>query len=155
MVQRTVQLTASGKVRLEAELASLRDERRPLLAARIQEATEGGDVSDNAEYEDLKEEWVGLEARIQELQQTLAHAEVIERTAPAGVVGLGSEVTLRSDDGEEETWILVSPEEANTLDRRISTESPVGRAVLGCRAGDTASVKTPAGTMLYTVVAVR
>ncbi|HEU0116417.1 MAG TPA: transcription elongation factor GreA [Thermomicrobiales bacterium] len=155
MVQRTVPLTAAGKARLEAELAALRDERRPSLAARIQEATEGGDISDNAEYEDLKEEWVGLEARIQELQQTLAHAAVIDRSAPNGVVGLGSEVTLRSDDGEEETWILVSPEEANTLDRRISTESPVGRAVLGCRAGDMASVKTPAGTMLYTVVAVR
>ena len=150
---RTVRLTADGKARLEEELTILRTQRRPELATRIQEATEHGDVSDNSEYEELKDEWVMIEARIRDLEQTLERAQVIQRDdAVAGVVGLGSRVTLRSDDGEEETWILVSPEEANTLDGTISTESPVGRALVGCRVGDSPTVTTPGGSMVYTVV---
>ena len=151
---RTVRLTAQGKTRLEEELETLRTVRRPALAARIQDATEHGDVSDNSEYEELKEEWVMVEARIRDLEQTLERAEVIQRDASDDAVGLGSRVTLRSDDGEEETWILVSPEEANTLDGTISTESPVGRALVGCHVGDSPSVTTPGGTMVYTVVSV-
>jgi len=151
---RTVRLTAGGKARLEEELEALLTRRRPDLAARIKEAAEHGDVSDNSEYEDLKEEWVIVEARIRDLEQTLERAEIIHREAGDDAVGLGSRVTLRSDDGEEETWVLVSPEEANTLDGSISTESPVGRALLGCRAGDSPTVTTPGGTMIYTVVSV-
>ena len=151
---RTVRLTAAGKARLEEELEALRTQRLPTLAARIQEATEHGDVSDNSEYEELKEEWVMVEARIRDLEQTLERAEVIERDAADRAVGLGSRVTLRSDDGEEESWVLVSPEEANTLDGTISTESPVGRALLGCQVGDSPTVSTPSGTIVYTVVSV-
>ena len=152
---RTVRLTAGGKARLEEELTVLRTQRRPELAARIQEATEHGDVSDNSEYEELKDEWAMIEARIRDLEQTLERAELIHpEDAVAGVIGLGSRVTLRSDDGEEETWVLVSPEEANTLDGTISTESPVGHALLGCRVGDSPTVKTPGGEIVYTVVSV-
>lgn len=151
---RTVLLTAAGKARLEEDLEALRTERQPALAVRIKEATEFGDVSDNSEYEDLKEEWAIVEARIHDLEQTLEHAEVIHRDAADDAVGLGSQVTLRGDDGEEETWLLVSPEEANTLDGTISTESPVGRALLGCREGDSPTVTTPGGTMVYTVMTV-
>ena len=151
---RTVRLTAEGKARLEDELEGLRTRRLPALAARIQEATEHGDVSDNSEYEGLKEEWVIVEARIRDLEQTLERAEIIHREAGDDAVGLGSRVTLRSDDGEEETWVLVSREEANTLDGTISTDSPVGRALLGCRPGDSPTVTTPGGTIVYTVLRV-
>ena len=151
---RTVRLTEAGKARLEEEAEALRTARLPALAARIQEATEHGDVSDNSEYEELKEEWVMVEARIRDLEQTLERAEVIERDAADRAVGLGSRVTLRSDDGEEESWVLVSPEEANTLDGTISTESPVGRALIGCHAGDSPTVATPGGSYVYTVVQV-
>jgi transcription elongation factor GreA len=150
----TVWLTEAGKSRLEEELHDLRTRRRPELQARIQEATESGDISDNSEYEELKDEWAILVARIQDLEQTLERAEVIQREAGDDVVGLGSIVTLRTDDGEEETWVLVSPQEANTLDGTISTESPVGRALVGCRPGDSATVGTPGGAMVYTVVSV-
>src|ERR687897_961660 len=102
MVQ-TVWLTQAGKSRLEEELQDLRTRRRPELHARIQEATESGDISDNSEYEELKDEWASLEARIFELEQTLDHAEIIQRQDGDDVVGLGSTVKLRSDDGEEET----------------------------------------------------
>jgi transcription elongation factor GreA len=150
----TVWLTEAGKTRLEDELNDLRTRRRPDLQTRIQEATESGDISDNSEYEELKDEWASLEARIHELEQTLDRAEIIQREADDDAVGLGSKVTLRSDDGEEETWILVSPQEANTLDGTISTHSPVGQALLGCRAGDSATVRTPSGAIVYTVVSV-
>lgn len=153
MVQ-TVWLTEAGKGRLEEELQDLRTRRRPELHTRIQEATESGDISDNSEYEELKDEWASLEARIFELEQTLDHSEIIQRQEGSEVVGLGSTVTLRSDDGEDETWILVSPQEANTLEGTISTESPVGRAIAGCRAGDSATVRAPSGAIVYTVVTV-
>ena len=133
---------------------ALRTRRRPELHARIQEATESGDVSDNSEYEDLKDEWASLEARISELEHTLEHSAVIQRDAEDETIGLGSKVTLRSDDGEEETWTLVSPQEANTLDGTISTQSPVGRSLVGRKAGDSAEVRTPSGSMTYTVVSV-
>ena len=149
-----VWLTATGKSRLQDELHDLRTRRRPELHTRIQEATESGDISDNSEYEELKDEWASLEARIFELEQTLDRAEIIQRQDGDDIVGLGSKVTLRSDDGEEESWVLVSPQEANTLDGTISTQSPVGQALIGCRAGDSATVRTPSGAMVYTVVAV-
>jgi transcription elongation factor GreA len=151
---RTVRLTEAGKTRLEEELATLRTERQPALATRIQEATEHGDVSDNSEYEDLKDEWQKMEARIRELEQTLERAEVIAPDAASDNADLGSTVKLRSDDGEEETWVLVSPEEANTLDGTISTESPVGGALLGRRAGDSVTVSAPSGEIVYTIVSI-
>ncbi len=151
---RVVRLTPAGKARLEDELHHLRTVKKPALAARIQEATEHGDVSDNSEYEEIKEGYVLIEARIRELEQTLERAEVIETHSADGVIGLGSIVTLRSDDGEQETWTLVSREEANTLDGTISTDSPVGRALMGCRVGDSPTVKTPGGEIVFTVLQV-
>jgi transcription elongation factor GreA len=151
---KTVRLTAAGKARLEEELELLRTERQPALAARIQEATEHGDVSDNSEYEDLKDEWQKMEARILDLEQTLERAEVIERDTASDTADLGSTVVLRSDDGETETWMLVMPEEANTLEGTISTESPVGRAVFGRRAGDSVTVSAPSGDIVFTIVSI-
>ena len=125
----TVWLTQAGKTRLEDELNDLRTRRRPELHTRIQEATESGDISDNSEYE-TEDEWASLEARIYELEQTLERAEIIQREDGAETIGLGSKVTLRSDDGEEETWILVSPQEANTLDGTIRPNRPSARRSL-------------------------
>lgn len=88
------------------------------------------------------------------MEQTLDRSAIIERPSQDGVIGLGSEVTLQADDGEVETWVLVSPQEAKTVDGRISTESPVGRALVGRRVGESATVVTPGGSMRYTVVAV-
>ncbi|HEV2107616.1 MAG TPA: transcription elongation factor GreA [Thermomicrobiales bacterium] len=155
MVQeRVVQLTAGGKVRLDEELRLLRDERKPALATRIYEVSEHGDVTDNGEFEELKEELIMTEARIAVLEQMLTRAEIIETGRSDGTVRLGSRVRLSSDDGEEETWLLVSPEEANSMEGSISTESPVGRALIGCHEGESATVTTPAGSIVYTVLSV-
>jgi transcription elongation factor GreA len=133
-------------------LRQLETEELPELRARIQQATEEGDISDNSEYEDLKESYMQTEARIRELETTLDRAEVIAEGSVDGMIGLGSHVTVRSDDGLEEAWVLVGPEEANPGSGRFSTESPVGRALIGRRAKDSVSVETPGGSITYTVI---
>lgn len=149
--ERTIQLTQAGKLKLEEELAYLANTKRNELAQRILESNEHGDVSDNSESESAKEELVVTEARISELEQMLERAEVIERTE-TDRVGLGSVVTIRGDDGVEETWTIVDHVEADTRDGSISTESPVGSILLDKRAGDAISVKTPGGVIVYTVI---
>lgn len=150
---RIVRLTPEGMARLQEELAQLVEVKRPELTRRIQESNEHGDISDNSEYEELKEDLVMTDARINELQVMLDRAEVIE--GPIGdVVELGSTVTLQAEDGEKETWRLVSPEEADMRVGSISTESPVGQALMGCKVGDKAEVLTPAGTFTYTILSI-
>jgi transcription elongation factor GreA len=149
---RTLRLTPAGKAKLEDELSVLREKKLPELSTRIQESTEHGDVSDNSEYEAVKEEYVLAEARIHELEQILDRAEIVEHAERGDEVGFGSSVTIQGDDGVEETWTLVGPEEADTREGTISTESPVGQALVGRRVGDSTSVKTPGGTIVYTVV---
>jgi transcription elongation factor GreA len=150
---RIVRLTVEGKAKLEEELSHLLTVKKPELATRIQEATEHGDISDNSEYEELKEDFVLTEARINELEQMLERAEIVAPPT-SGTVGLGSNVTLRGDDGEEETWRLVGPEEADTREGTISTDSPVGSALMGRQAGDEATVTTPAGPIVFTILRV-
>ncbi len=149
--ERSVILTADGKVDLEQELKSLRTVKLPAVAQRIQELTMDGDVSDNSEYEDTKEELIIIEARIREIENLLRHARVAVKNADMDVVQFGSHVTLVDDSGEREAWILVSPEEANTLHGKISTQSPVGAAVLGKRVGEKVIVRAPGGETTFTV----
>jgi transcription elongation factor GreA len=149
---RTLRLTPAGKAKLQDELQQLVGKKLPELSTRIQESTEHGDVSDNSEYEAVKEEYVLVEARIRELEQILERAEIVEHTEGEEEVGFGTTVTIKGDDGVEETWTLVGPEEADTREGTISTESPVGQALVGRRVGESTSVKTPGGTIVYTVV---
>jgi transcription elongation factor GreA len=151
MASNTVQLTAAGRTRLEDELAHLRDVKRKELAERIEASNDDGDISDNSEYEELKEELVLADRRIQELEYILATAETIE-TPSDGVIGLGSNVTLRDSEGEEASWILVDPAEADTRAGSISTQSPVGSVLMGKSKGDQAEVSTPGGTIVYTIL---
>lgn len=144
-------LTPAGKIKLEADLAFLRDVRLPELTERIQTSNEEGDVSDNSEYEELKDELVRIEARIAELEYNLQHARIVEKDADSDVVGFGSTVTIRDQDGIVETWTLVSSQEQDTRRGTISTESPVGLALVGKRAGESAEVTTPGGVIVYTV----
>jgi len=147
------QLTRDGKARLETELAHIREVRLPDLTRRIQESNEEGDISDNSEYEDLKEEMVRVEARIQELEFLLSRAEIVESHS-TDTAGFGSRVTIQDADGFVETWTLVSSQEQNTRSGAISIESPVGRALMGKRIGESVSVNTPGGAIVYTVVKV-
>jgi transcription elongation factor GreA len=151
---RKVRLTAEGKERLQKELEHLRKERIPELSRMIQELTGDGDVSDNSEYEEMKDEYMHLENRVYELEHTLEYAEVIEPGNGDGSVQLGSKVKVRDEDGFEEEWLIVDSWEANSAENRISDDSPVGKTLIGCHAGDTATVETPGGAYTYTIVAV-
>ncbi len=146
-----VMLTAQGKTGLEKELEQLRTEKHPSVARRIQELTSDGDVSDNSEYEETKEELVIIEARIREIEHILRRAKVVEYDESSDVVQFGSTVTLRDEFDETDTWILVSPQEANTLQGTISTESPVGAAVIGKRVGESVVVSAPGGDTTFTI----
>ncbi len=149
--ERSVILTAEGKSDLEQELKTLRTVKMPELAQRIQELTMDGDVSDNSEYEDTKEQLVFFEVRVREIENLLRHAQVATKTRENGVVQFGSHVTLVDENGERDSWTLVSPEEANTLHGKISTQSPVGAAVLGKRVGEHVIVRAPGGETTFTV----
>jgi transcription elongation factor GreA len=138
-------LTPQGKIDLERERDLLREVKRPQLLHRIQELSADGDVSDNSEYEDVKEELIQLDSRIREIENFLEDAEVVEPVDGTGVVMFGSTVTLIDEDDEEETWTIVGPQEANPLQGRISNVSPVGSALIGKRAGDTIAVQAPGG----------
>lgn len=144
-------LTPAGKQKLEEDLHQLKTVRLPELTRRIQESNEEGDISDNSEYEDLKEEMVRVEARIYEIEYNLSHAEIIEKSANTDAVGFGSTVTIRDQEGFSETWTLVSSQEQDTRRGTISTESPVGQKMIGKRVGESFSVETPGGTIVYTV----
>lgn len=153
---RGVQLTRDGRDRLEQELRQLRDEKIRELSARIQRANEDGDVTDNSEYEDLKDEYMHAEARVREIEYTLEHAILIEEGSRDGTIGLGSHLSVETDDGEPlEEWVLVSAEEADSLHGRISDESPVGKQLIGKKAGDTFIVETLDGDVTYKVVEVK
>lgn len=151
---RPIHLTADGQTRLVEELRELREEKLPSLMDRIQGTTANGDVNDNPEYEGTKEDLMNTEARIRELEQTLDRAEIIPEGSPDGIVGLGSHVTVKGDDGIEETWILVEPEEASTPDGRISTDSPVGQALMERKADESFTITTPGGEITYQIISV-
>ena len=148
-------LTPSGKAELERERDLLRDVKRPQLLQRIQELSADGDVSDNSEYEDVKEELIQLDSRIREIDNILEDATIIEQRESDGVVTFGSSVTVIDDEEIEETWVIVGPQEANPSLGKISTISPVGAALLGKRAGDTVSVAAPGGETVFRIKDVR
>ncbi len=146
-------LTEEGEARLRAELQKLIREERPKIAARIAEAKALGDLRENADYEDAKRQQGFLEGRIGTIQSQLANAVRIGATG-SQTVQLGSTVKVRDPDGEELTLTLVGVAEANPGQGRISNASPLGKAVLGARAGQVVSVEAPAGRISYEVVSV-
>lgn len=146
MDERPVLLTKEGLRQLEAELDELVNVRRVEVAERIRQARDFGDISENAEYTEAKNDQGLLEGRIQTLEAMVRNAVVIEdEPREAGVVGVGASVTVSTDDGDE-TYSIVGAAEADPLNGRISNESPLGRALLGHRAGDAVEWTSPSGT---------
>jgi transcription elongation factor GreA len=154
MLPKTSVLTPEGKAKLQAEREYLVSVRRREVADRIHQAMEfAGDPVDNAEYQDAKDEQAFVEGRIRELEKILATATVITGEAKAGdVVQVGSVVSVEDESGAEETFILVGSTEANPFEGRYSLDSPIGRALLGRRVGETVLVAAPAGEIRYTIV---
>lgn len=153
MAHNRLQITREGMDKLTQELRVLENERLKELSERIAAASDEGDVSDNSEFEDLKEEFYYVEERIREVKGILSRADLLEEGSADGTISLGSRITVKAEDDEgEETWLLVNEEESSAKDGRISDESPVGLALMGKHAGDAVDIKTPGGSLTYTIV---
>ncbi|HMN13650.1 MAG TPA: transcription elongation factor GreA [Bellilinea sp.] len=146
-------LTREGYEKAERELEDLRTNRRKQVADRLQDALEDGELIENAEYEAAKNEQAFVEGRIKELELLLANAHIIEdNEVQRGTVAVGSTVTIRVADGEPETYQIVGPVEANPREKRISHESPIGKAILNHKVGEKVSVSSPGGTFTVEIL---
>jgi transcription elongation factor GreA len=147
-------LSREGLQRLRAELEEMTTVRRVEVAQRIHDAKEHGDLTENAEYEDAKNEQAFVEGRIQALETLIKNAILIDEHHSTDHVQIGTTVVVQSDDGKEE-FTIVGTAEAKPTEGRISNESPVGRALLGKRKGEKVKVHVPAGDFTYTIVEIR
>jgi transcription elongation factor GreA len=146
------QITAEGLAALRAEIAQLEGEGRAEMAVRIKAARELGDLKENAEYHIAKDDQAHLETKIKRLTERLRAARVVEGTSDPDVVGFGSTVSVVDEaSGKVHAFTLVGATEADLKTGRLSAESPVARALVGARAGDTVSVQTPGGERRYRV----
>ncbi len=138
-------LTSEGYLDLETELNTLKSEERPRIIEAIKEARAQGDLSENADYDAARDEQAKIEARIQELEYMLEHAKIIEKKS-GDVVSVGTTVTVKYiDDDEEEVYSIVGSMEADPFENKISNESPIGKAIMDKKVGDTISVESPNG----------
>ena len=143
-------LTPEGYEQLKAELEVLRTEKRREIAERIAYAREFGEIAENAEYDDAKNEQMMLEHRIAQLEERLAHADVIDKKrVDTSVVSIGAVVRLRDVDAKQTTeYFIVGSAEANPTENKLSNESPVGKAILGRKKGEIVEVATPRGSKI-------
>jgi len=148
-------LTAAGAERLREELEHLKGPARQQLAARLRAAIQQGDLSENADYTAAKEEQAFLEGRILELDMILRNAVIIEKIQnKPGEVGLGTHVTIQEEDFPPEIYHMVGPKEADPVNGRISHESPIGRALMGKKVGETVLADTPNGAIRFKILKV-
>ncbi len=153
METQSVFLTDDGRQRILSQLEFLRTVKRAEVARYLHDAKEGGDVNDNAAYEEAKAEYALLEGKIYELERMLATAKTISKVR-TDEVSLGSVVHVRCSDDREVRYTIVGAYEANPSEGRISNESPVGKALLGHKVGDLVMVSTPGGVKEYTVLGI-
>ena len=155
----TSYLTKNGFIKLQRELDDLRSIKRKEVAERLREAMEGGELIENAEFESAKNEQSFVEGRISELKQLLANAHVIDYDDENGnnsYAQVGSTVYIR-EDGEKRSdkYVIVGAAEANPRKGMISNESPIGKAVLGHKAGEEIEIITPGGSIKYRITTVK
>lgn len=150
-------LTYAGLKKYEEELHDLKVNRRQEVAQKIKVAREQGDLSENAEYDAAKEEQRDIEIRIDELEKILKHAEVVvEEEIDLDKINVGSRVKLLDMEYDEEVeYYIVGSSEANSLQGKISNESPVGAALIGHRPGDIVEVETQAGKIQFKVLEIK
>jgi transcription elongation factor GreA len=148
-------LTREGADKIKTELEELTGPKRTALAKRLRAAIKQGDLSENADYIAAKEDQAFLEGRIQELEAILRVSEIVDQPASKDQIGVGSTVVVAFDGRSPETYHLVGVTEANPREGKISHESPIGSALMGHRAGETAKAVTPAGTIQLKILEIR
>lgn len=152
-------VTKDGLKKLKEELDYLKDTKRKEVAQRLKEAISYGDLSENSEYEEAKNEQAFVEGRIIELERKIKNAKIIsehDAKKTGKEVNIGSHVTIRNvkSDADAETYTIVGATEADPFDHKISNESPIGKAVLGQTKGDVVKVQTPSGLVEYEITKV-
>ena len=150
-------LTAEGYEKLKQEIEYLSTQKRREVADRIRIAREFGDIAENAEYDDAKNEQMLLEHRIALLEERLRHARVIDKKDIAkDVVSVGSKVRLRDVDAKQTVeYYIVGSAEANPSENKLSNESPVGKAIIGHKKGETVEVSAPRGKMKFKILEIK
>lgn len=150
-------LTYEGLVKLENELQDLKVHRRKEVAQKIKEAREQGDLSENAEYDAAKDEQRDIEARIEEIEKILKNVEVVdEDDVDINTINIGCRVKIYDIEFDEELeYKIVGSTEANSLQGKISNESPVGQALIGAKVGQTVDVETQAGVIQYKILEIQ
>ncbi|PIW37186.1 MAG: transcription elongation factor GreA [Candidatus Kerfeldbacteria bacterium CG15_BIG_FIL_POST_REV_8_21_14_020_45_12] len=154
MTDKKFYVTEEGLKQLELELKELKTVKRRELAERIQEAKELGDLSENAEYIEAKEEQGFVEAQILELEQRIKNCAIISHKNNTETVEVGSTITVKNSDSEEMTFTIVGSSESSPADKLISNESPLGRAFIGQNVGEEVTVETPGGQVKYRILSV-
>ena len=154
MATKPVILTTEGQQKLEQELDQLKTVRRKEVSEKIKDALSFGDLSENSEYDEAKNEQAMVEARIAEVEQMLKNASVLDEAGiTTDTIGVGSVIEIRHMKlGREDTYKIVGSTEASPLQKKISDESPVGKAMLGHHVGDVVEVETPSGIIEYEVL---
>jgi transcription elongation factor GreA len=152
-----VPLTPEGYEKLKQEIEYLSTERRREVADRIRTAREFGDIAENAEYDDAKNEQAMLEHKIAQLEERLVHARVIDTDdVDTSVVSLGSKVRLRDMDANETVeYHIVGSAEANPAEQKLSNESPVGKAIMGRKKGEVVEVTAPRGALKFKIMDIK
>lgn len=145
-----IQLTRQGHDELIAELEELRNIKRPATVKRVQTAREFGDLSENAEYHAAREELNFIDGRIDELEDILLRSHVVTARKSKTIVDIGCKVTV-AVNGSSHDYHIVGEWEANPAEKKISPDSPLGKALIGRKVGDKVTVEAPAGTIVYTI----
>ena len=149
-------MTAEGAESLRRELEDLVTYKRPELAQRLKEAVEDGDLKENANYHDTKEQLGFTEGRIQYLQDVLRRAQIVVNDGPSDVVRVGAEVTIQEIGSDvDETYTIVGAAEANPSEGKLSAKSPIGEALLGHKRGDKVKVMAPGGEISFKIKKVK
>lgn len=153
MAEKVIKLTADGLKKLQEELENLTTVKRPEVLERLKEARAQGDLSENSEYDQAREDMGFIDGRIEEIKQMLKHVAVIDEATNRDTVNLGSTVVLEDVEfGDKETYTIVGTVEADPFKGLISNDSPVGAAVIGHKAGDVVVVNAPNGALEYRIV---
>ena len=141
-----------GLTKLKSELESLKTKKRKEIANRLEYAKSLGDLSENSEYQEAKESQILNEAKIAELEDMLRRAVVVEHSASRGQVDIGSQVAVEDISGKRLNFTIVGANEASPAENKISNESPLGKALLNHKKGETVSAHTPKGVLEYKIV---
>ena len=153
MAEKKSILTTAGAKKLQDELMMRKVERRAEIKQKLKEARAQGDLSENAEYDAAKDEQGVNEDRISELESILKNAVIVDEATDETTVFIGAKVVVRDPEfGDEETFVIVGSNEADSLNNKVSHDSPVGRALLGAKVGDQVTVNAPGGDFIYEIL---